>query len=69
MQASTEKLRLLAGGKRGLQTPNQEITHTEQKSQNFVLGSGLRIVGFLENFFLYSCSRWRSDRFCFNPAL
>lgn len=57
MQASTEKLRLIAAGRRGLKTPNQEITHTEQESQNSLLGSGLRIYGFLENFFLYSCNK------------
>lgn len=69
MQASTEKLCLLAGGEGVCKAPNQEITHTERESQNSVLGNGLRIDGFLEGFFLYSCSRWRNDGFCFNPAL
>lgn len=57
MQASTGELRLIAAGRRGLKTPNQEITHIEQERQNSLLESGLRIYGFLENFFLYSCSR------------
>lgn len=69
MQASTEKFRLIATGRRGLKTPNQEITHIEQESQNPLLGSGLGIYRFLENFFLYFCSRWKSDGLCFNPAL
>ena len=52
MQASTEKLGLFAGERRGLQAPNQEITHVEEESQNSVLGNGLRIDGFFEGFFL-----------------
>lgn len=51
MQASTEKLFLLAGGRRGLQTPNQENAHTEEESQNSILGNGLGIDRFLEFFF------------------
>lgn len=51
MQASTEKLCLLAGGRRGLQAPNQEIAHIAEESENSILGNGLRIDGFGELFF------------------